>query len=397
MIGRLHYYSTFSSLDSPIMSMDAEERPSKLRKLTHDGDNPERNAPVVQDDDPEPDGEQLQAQSAIKEVSQSRGTDPKVDDKPISKNQLKKLRRKQEWEAQRGERKAIRKEKLQQKRERKKAAKAAVIAEGLPEPEPKPREYIVRKQLPITIIIDCNFDDLMHDGERISLSSQVTRSYSDNKNARFRAHIAISSFGGHLKERFEGLLEGMYKSWRGVRFLETDFVDVSQQAKAWMSAPDGGVLEGAFSKYADDDDAANLEELKSKGEVVYLSAEAEDTLEELKPYSTYIIGGLVDKNREKGLCHRRATERGIKTARLPIGDYLNMSSRKVLTTNHVNEIMLKWLEHRDWGSAFISVIPQRKGGKLKGITVQEGVAEAGDGASGDTSTSEVEAEADVTQ
>ena len=42
-----------------------------------------------------------------------------------------------------------------------------------------------------------------------------------------------------------------------------------------------------------------------------------------------------------------------------------MSSRKVLATNHVNEIMVKWFETGDWGKAFMEVIPKRKGGKLK--------------------------------
>jgi len=43
-----------------------------------------------------------------------------------------------------------------------------------------------------------------------------------------------------------------------------------------------------------------------------------------------------------------------------------MNSRSVLATNHVSEIMLKWLELGDWGEAFIQVIPKRKGGKLRG-------------------------------
>lgn len=42
-----------------------------------------------------------------------------------------------------------------------------------------------------------------------------------------------------------------------------------------------------------------------------------------------------------------------------------MSSRFVLTTNQVVEIMLKYLECRDWKEAFMEVIPQRKQPKLK--------------------------------
>lgn len=42
-----------------------------------------------------------------------------------------------------------------------------------------------------------------------------------------------------------------------------------------------------------------------------------------------------------------------------------MASRVVLTTNQVVEIMLKWLECRDWQQAFLKVIPQRKGPEAK--------------------------------
>lgn len=292
---------------------------------------------------------------------------PKSEEPPISKNQQKKLRKKQEWESKREERKVIRKEKIVAKRERKREQhRREVIETGQETPLPTMKVLSQKAvTLPITIMIDCDFDNLMRDHERISLASQITRSYSDNKNSDYRAHLAICSFNGKLRERFDSILSH-YKGWRGVRWLDESFCEATKRAKQWMiDGQNGGHLDGVFAKYADLDDAAK-DKLKDEGEVVYLSSEGDEDLTELKPYSTYIIGGLVDKNREKGLCYKRATSKGIRTARLPIGEFLEMASRKVLATNHVNEIMVKWLECGDWGEAFLKAIPKRKGGVLKG-------------------------------
>jgi len=147
-----------------------------------------------------------------------------------------------------------------------------------------------------------------------------------------------------------------------------------------MTGPRGGVVAGAMKpdfipeaeggegEQAETEDQPSDEE----GEIIYLSSESDNVLTTLKPNSTYIIGGLVDKNRHKGVCHKRAVERGIKTAKLPIGEFLEMKSRQVLVTNHVLDIMLKWLEFGDWGKAFMAVLPERKGAKLRGETSQEG-------------------------
>jgi tRNA (guanine9-N1)-methyltransferase len=62
----------------------------------------------------------------------------------------------------------------------------------------------------------------------------------------------------------------------------------------------------------------------------------------------------------QSLCYKKAIEQSISHGRLPIGDYIKMASRHVLTVNQVLEIMLRWLEFQDWEMAFMSVIPKRK-------------------------------------
>lgn len=67
-----------------------------------------------------------------------------------------------------------------------------------------------------------------------------------------------------------------------------------------------------------------------KENLVYLTADSENVLDELDPKKVYIIGGLVDRNRWKGITMNKAKEQGIQTAKLPIGNYLKMSSSQVV-------------------------------------------------------------------
>ncbi|KAJ5306202.1 hypothetical protein PENANT_c024G09126 [Penicillium antarcticum] len=375
--------------------MEDQERPRKLPKLGHEDDSTQALGPAmtgaaeVAGKEPEPAIENEPHDLSEFIVEKHANTDETAsiegaDGAPakMSKNQLKKLRRHESYLAKRDMRKDQRKEKIAQKKERRQALFNEARATGGEEAVEKLRETFRSTKakhskstlIPLTFVMDCGYDDLMLQKERISLASQLTRSYSDNSRAQYHAHLMCSSFDKLLKERFDTVLWA-HKNWKRIRFMPEDFTHAAELAKAQMAGPRGGSLAGPFAEQPD----AKPED----GEVIYLSSDSDNTLTELKPYSTYIIGALVDKNRHKAVCYKQAVAKGIKTAKLPIGEYIEMSHRSVLATNHVVEIMLRWLECRDWGEAFMKVIPQRKGGTLKGRNgqkVTEAEAEAEDDA-----------------
>ncbi len=321
---------------------------------------------------------------------------------PMSKNALKRLRKQQEWESGREDRRLKRKEKRQTHKLRVRAERAALIAGGADPRAVYNRDKRAPVLVPVTIVIDCDFEQYMTDKERISLSSQVTRAYSDNRNAKYRSHLWIAGFRGKLADRFNNVLQAQQNSWKGASVFAGDFAACAAEARAQMTVKPTATTPAAGEDATDEQNQNQQQQPQQQQligplqrslehpvpwprdaqdpfplpdaeppldpayqDVVYLSSDSPYTLSRLEPNTTYVVGGLVDKNREKGLCYRRARERGIRTARLPIGQFMVMQSRQVLATNHVVDIMLKWLEFEDWGQAFLSVIPKRKGGKLR--------------------------------
>ncbi|KUI56315.1 tRNA (guanine(9)-N1)-methyltransferase [Cytospora mali] len=373
-----------------------EENPRKRQRGQDDGDQ----EPVLDNDAAEPSTEDNAAAPAV---------DGAEDQPKLSKNQLRKLKRQKVWEERRQDRKIQRKEKRHEKTaqnrlRREEKAAALAQAEGIDKAEAIKRVVAQEKKdqkrnkktyvVPVSFIIDCDFEKYMHENEIVSLGAQITRSYSMNRQGDYQAHILVSSWGGKLKERYETVLKNAHKNWKGVSFVDGDFVEAGKVAWNIMHGPRGGkpcpTLGGDVQdeqQQSDDVAAADVEQqaqddapesgqetaLSDKpvpefttDSVIYLSADSPHTLEKLEPNTSYVIGGLVDRNREKLLCQRRAEGKNIRTAKLPIGDYMQMASRQVLATNHVVEIMSKWLETGDWGKAFMEVIPKRKGGRLKG-------------------------------
>lgn len=384
------------------------------------GANPRKRAR----DDHEDDAEENEDEPAEDNGESNPSKDPAegVSDQPkISKNQLKKLKRQKLWEQKKEDRKAIRKDKRHEKSARRRLERderAANLAEeqgidksealkqimAAEQKEPKPKVVV-----PVAFIIDCDFEKYMREPELVSLGAQITRSYAMNRAGQYQAHILVSSWGGYLKERFATVLQNTHLNYKGVRFLDEDFVEAGKTAWEIMHGPRGGRScpalggeqqnseKGSGDKPTEGGEDASKDEASTEKEttstpefttesIVYLSADSPHTLEKLEPHTSYVIGGLVDRNREKLLCQKRAEGKGIRTAKLPIGDYMQMASRQVLATNHVVEIMSKWLETGDWGKAFDEVIPKRKGGKLKGLDGEE------EGGEEDGKDAEVEAE-----
>lgn len=394
--------------DAPAQSSEAN--PRKRARDDHD-DDAEENEDEPAEDNGEPKPSEDPADGA-------------TDQPKISKNQLKKLKRQKLWEQKKEDRKAIRKDKRHEKSARRRLErdeKAAKLAEeqGIDKSEalkqimaadqkdPKPKAVV-----PVAFIIDCDFEKYMREPELVSLGSQITRCYAMNRAGQYQAHVLVSSWGGYLKERFATVLQNTHLNYKGVRFVDDDFVEAGKTAWEIMHGPRGGrscpALDGGQQntdkssgdkptqggedipkgETSTDKDAAPSPEFTTES-IVYLSADSPHTLEKLEPYTSYVIGGLVDRNREKLLCQKRAEGKGIRTAKLPIGDYMQMASRQVLATNHVVEIMSKWLETGDWGKAFDEVIPKRKGGKLKDVDgEEEGGEEDGEDAEAEGGQSE---------
>ncbi|CDO92823.1 unnamed protein product [Kluyveromyces dobzhanskii CBS 2104] len=244
----------------------------------------------------------------------------------VSKSAWKKICRKKRFEETKAEYLQGRKVKKARARQvrREKLKEYTDRGEEIPdELKRPPKVNLNQKDSGITIILDCSFDELMHEREIVSLSTQVVRAYSSNKRENNYAKIKVTSFGKRLKQRFDNdLSNSNYTNWKNFEFC----------ADATLPTENA----------------------------VYLTADTDEKIDTLEPGTTYIVGGIVDKNRHKNLCLNKAKELNIPTRRLPIGEFINLFGRKVLTTSHMVQLMLRYFDNKDWKEAFESVLPPRK-------------------------------------
>lgn len=276
---------------------------------------------------------------------EAAGDDQQQDaQQPMTKSQLKKLKKRQFYEERKQKRKEAERQRKQEEQERRRAEGRQRMAAMTEEEQAKWREErnargLARKQerqeakarmekaleTGQKVVIDLDFADLMREPEQKSICGQLGYSWHANCAAQHPLHLALTSVQGTMKAVLDKQVSG-YKNWKAT-ITDKPYIE----------------------HFAD-----------QKERLVYLTADSENELQELDPEAIYIIGGIVDRNRHKLLCYNKAEQQGIKHARLPIGDYIRLASSAVMTTNHVVEIMLRWLELRDWKQAFEAVIPPRK-------------------------------------
>ena len=177
------------------------------------------------------------------------------------------------------------------------------------------------------VVIDFDFEAQMTPNEIRSIVQQTNFAFGANGKAKIPVHLVLTSIKGGIKEVFDQQVR-VYESWAGVTVSSESFEEV----------------------YKD-----------KKEQLVYLTAESDVEIETLQPEDIYVIGGIVDRNRHKGLCFEKAQALGIRTARLPLGQHLMGSGRSVvMCTNHVFDMLLGYLETEDWEAAVHRVIPERK-------------------------------------
>ncbi|KAG7661113.1 TRM10 [[Candida] subhashii] len=250
----------------------------------------------------------------------------------MTKSEWKRQLKQKKWEETKEQYREFQREKKRLQRQRRKERnKQEAEEEEENYHQAKKPSRLPRNQIPtgVTFVMDCDFDDLMNRREIVSMSNQISRCYSAMRHCKYDVGLKITSFNKTLKERFDKDVS-QYKLWKGIELNSEQSVE----------------------------DLINDE---NRSKFVYLTADTDEEITELLPDHTYIIGGIVDKNRHKELCLNKAKKLGLKVGKLPIGKYIDMNGRHVLATSHVYELCCKWFENdKDWSQAFNEVLPPRK-------------------------------------
>ncbi|GBG31955.1 tRNA guanine9-N1-methyltransferase [Hondaea fermentalgiana] len=224
-----------------------------------------------------------------------------------------------------------------QPRQAPKRNKAEAIARGS---NPRSADQALRKdakqavpklaQSNPTIVVDMEFAGDMPRDLRRSLYHQISGTYGQNR-ATWRPSCLV--------------LAGMSSE------LQKELAERQGGGASWAEIGDFSIRSEPFH------------ELYTPGNAVYLSADATETITAFDPTKAYIIGGLIDRNKQKGAAQAKASHLGFPTAKLPMTEYFSQRERhdgkKVLTVDQVCNIIRDHRGSMSWDYALDLNVPNR--------------------------------------
>ncbi|CAJ1366398.1 unnamed protein product [Effrenium voratum] len=186
-------------------------------------------------------------------------------------------------------------------------------------------DFRQRAQNGTTVVLDLEWEDSMQPKELKSLIQQILYCYGANRRATHPVRLVFSGVQEGSQTHAGLSKQSGYESWE-VQKLSAPYVE-------------------AFPKES----------------LVYLTADAEATVQSFDPSKVYVIGGIVDRNRLKGRTMQKALDQGIASAQLPLAEYIEMGSySRVLTVNHVMNMVLDHQASQDWRGVCERCVPGRK-------------------------------------
>jgi tRNA (guanine9-N1)-methyltransferase len=137
----------------------------------------------------------------------------------------------------------------------------------------------------------------------VSLCSQLAYTYSANRQASFPFSLIYSSLNGRTFKRLESVGDAGYKRWTNAKWWSEGYSRLWENSKEDIPQLDTETGSTDGEKQDSSSFATTSTQITRdnapKNTVIYLTADSEDELSELRPDKTYIIGGICDHNRYK--------------------------------------------------------------------------------------------------
>lgn len=181
---------------------------------------------------------------------------------------------------------------------------------------------ILRNEPPL--IFDCGFCEEMNKREIMTTAKQIKYSYLYNRNS-------LKPFVMHLCNMNKNSL-----LW----------YQLKQQIPNIDKLP--------WKVYSED-----ASEIFSTENLVYLSPDANNVMEKFDVNDKYIVGGIVDRNRQGALTFAKSKKLNIRALRLPLDKYIRFHRHKNLSLDTMTKILLEVKQSQNWLKAF-KHIPSRK-------------------------------------